>query len=143
MNVLEFHNYYVNRLQYTRNDHFKLQKSRISLHPNLKTHVEVNKNNIFLTLTITAGSLEESNEPFLVKCSLTGHFVYHPDKDKSKLGLDTFVRNNAIAILYPYARALISMLTNNSNEYPGYHMPTINVSDAIKQSNEKNNDQKK
>ncbi|MCI1632814.1 MAG: protein-export chaperone SecB [Liquorilactobacillus nagelii] len=47
------------------------------------------------------------------------------------------VRNNAVAILYPYARAIVATLTTTSNEFPGYNMPTINVNKVLAQQDEK------
>ena len=88
-------------------------------------------------MSVIVGSLEDKTIPFQVSCSIIGTFVYEPDEDATNVGLDALVRNNAVAILYPYVRAIIATLTTTSNEFPGYNMPTINVSELLAQQGEK------
>ncbi|OAX75715.1 hypothetical protein A0U96_15205 [Lactiplantibacillus plantarum] len=137
MNVLQFNGYKVNHMSYRRNEHFKPLKKSMVLKPKVTVKVEVKDNIINIILTVAAGSLESDSVPFQVDCSIVGNFTYNPDEDNKKIGLDTFVRNNAVAILYPYARAIIATLTTTSNEFPGYIMPTINVNKLLTQQDKK------
>lgn len=53
------------------------------------------------------------------------------NRDQAQVGIDTLINKNAVAILYPYVRALVSGITNASNEYPALILPTINVSQIL------------
>lgn len=53
------------------------------------------------------------------------------NRDQAQVGIDTLINKNAVAILYSYVRALVSVITNASNEYPALILPTINVSQIL------------
>lgn len=134
MTVLKFNGYTVKEMRYRSNNNFK-KRNQVDLDPKLQATNEIENNNIIVNLSVTVGSLEDESMPFEASCSVQGKFEYKPEEDENNIGVDTFVRNNAVAILYPYVRAIIATLTTSSNEFPGYNMPTINVSEALK-SNE-------
>ncbi|MCH5463435.1 hypothetical protein HC026_05230 [Lactobacillus sp. LC28-10] len=136
MSVLQFDGYKVTSMEYHRNTNFETPKEQITLDPKLKADHEVNDNHISVTLSLTVGSLTKKSIPFQVDCSVVGSFTYNPEEDKSEIGLDGFIRDNTVAILYPYVRAIIATLTTTSNEFPGYIMPTINVRQVLNQQNE-------
>ncbi|KRM40507.1 hypothetical protein FC39_GL000530 [Lactobacillus hamsteri DSM 5661 = JCM 6256] len=100
--------------------------------PNLNTSFDVKEDKINVSLNVVVGSTENTSVPFQAECSLTGIFTYKYEEDQTKVGLDTLVRNNAVAILYPYIRAIISTLSMTSNEFPNYNLPTINVGKVLK-----------
>ncbi|WP_407910874.1 hypothetical protein [Lactiplantibacillus brownii] len=102
--------------------------------PKLAANQHIDGNRIQIELNIRVGSKTETQLPFSAMVEIEGSFDYHPDEDKTSKGITTFVRDNAVAILYPYARALIAQLTLSSNEFPGYNLPTINVPEALKLS---------
>lgn len=137
MSVLKFLGYKVMQMKYERNPVFESVKKPISLEPKMTSKTNIEDNNINITLSVIVGSLEDQTIPFQVSCSIIGTFVYEPDEDATNVGLDALVRNNAVAILYPYVRAIIATLTTTSNEFPGYNMPTINVSKLLAQQGEK------
>jgi len=128
MSVLKFDGYKVTHMSYERNEDYTFKNKPLLLNPTPTTSIDVSDDKIDVTLNIVAGSLEDKKIPFKVACSLVGEFTYDPEEDKSSVGLDTLVRNNAVAILYPYARAVIATLTNTSGEFPSYNMPTVNIS---------------
>ena len=117
MSVLKFLGYKVMQMKYERNPVFESVKKPISLEPKMTSKTNIEDNNINITLSVIVG--------------------YEPDEDATNVGLDALVRNNAVAILYPYVRAIIATLTTTSNEFPGYNMPTINVSKLLAQQGEK------
>ncbi|WP_187331134.1 protein-export chaperone SecB, partial [Lactiplantibacillus plantarum] len=56
--------------------------------------------------------------------------------DHNQVGIDTLIKKNAVAILYPYVRSLVSGITNASNQFPALILPTINVAQLLdEQSN--------
>ncbi|WP_203652176.1 protein-export chaperone SecB [Secundilactobacillus yichangensis] len=139
MTILEFEGYQVDNMQYQRNKNYKvISKSEIKLNPKIQVKNSINDNHIEVTLSVSVGSIEDSNVPFDLKCTLTGFFIYHPETDTDNIGPDTLVRNNAVAILYPYIRMVVSTLTMTSNEYPSYIMPTVNVGEVIAKQNGNN-----
>lgn len=112
---------------YARNEGFKPDKEEITLETDLKAAVEINNNSAEVLMSVSVGTLEDNNSPFMVGAELRGYFDYNLGEDESEHGFDSFLRINGVAILYPYVRSLISNITNLSNEYPGYNLPTINV----------------
>ncbi len=137
MTVLKFNGYTVKEMGYRNNPNFK-KKKNISLTPEIQSNNEINDNKIIVNLSVKAGSISDESMPFEVTCSVQGKFEYNPDEDTNKVGVDTFIRNNSVAILYPYVRAIIATLTTTSNEFPGYNMPTINVAEILRNNNSSN-----
>lgn len=136
MGVLEFKRYTVNKMQYTKNKLFNPNEKKVNLDPKLSADAVVNDQSIVMTLKVTVGSISDDKLPFLVHVEVTGHFIFNEDEDENHLGIKPFVKNNCVAILYPYIRAIVASLVTNSNEFPGYIMPTINV--AKKLENDQN-----
>lgn len=134
MAVLEFNGYKVKEMSYKSNPNFKKEKN-LFLNPKLKVENNVQDNKIEVDLYVKVGSLDDESMPFEVKCAVEGTFVYNADQDENNMGVDVFIRNNAVAILYPYIRSLVATLTTSSNEFPGYNMPTINVGEVLKEKN--------
>ncbi|NLR10646.1 MULTISPECIES: protein-export chaperone SecB [unclassified Levilactobacillus] len=136
MTVLKFINYHVQDMSYQRNENYHQTRSEIKMNPQISRKIDINENRINVTLSIVVGSLENETSPFKTSCAITGIFDYQPEEDDADTGLDQLVRVNAVAILYPYARSIITMLTTASNEYPGYIMPTVNVNRLLNDQEE-------
>lgn len=133
MAILKFNGYTVKEMNYKRNPKFKPnKKNKVKLNPTFDSQNNIEKNKIIVDLKIKAGSVDDTSIPFLVSCSIQGIFEYNADEDKNNVGIDSFIHNNAVAILYPYARAIIATLTASSNEFPGYNMPTVNIAEVLK-----------
>ncbi|MFC6290155.1 protein-export chaperone SecB [Levilactobacillus angrenensis] len=131
MSALKFSGYRVVRMSYTRNENYVVTDHPLLLNPVPATDIDVAGDQIKVTLAIVAGALTGKKMPFKVTCVLVGDFTYEPAEGAGTADLDTLVRNNAVAILYPYARAIVATLTNNSGEFPSYNLPTINVSEWL------------
>lgn len=131
--VLEFKDYAVKEQSYKKNEKFKKTGQSITLNPQIDLNIEndVKKDSILVNLGVRIGSL--TDDPFEVIVQVCGKFVYHIEKDTNHVGVDTLIRSNAVAILYPYVRSLVSGLTNTSNEYPAFLLPTINVAQVLKE----------
>ncbi|UIF28561.1 protein-export chaperone SecB [Levilactobacillus brevis] len=136
MAVLKFIKYNVQNMTYQRNENYHQTRSEIKMNPQVSRKIDIDENRINVTLSIVVGSLENENIPFKTSCAITGVFDYQPEEDNTDAGLDQLVRVNAVAILYPYVRSIITMLTTTSNEYPGYIMPTINVNKLLRDQEE-------
>lgn len=131
MAVLEFKNYIVNNMSYIKNKNFDRKTREINLKPVISADFNRKADIIYVKLTVLIGSLDDKKIPFKVECEVTGKFKYNADKNDTKISEEAIVKNNTVAILYPYIRQLISSLTQQSNEYPSYILPTINVAKML------------
>ncbi|GEO68276.1 protein-export chaperone SecB [Levilactobacillus acidifarinae] len=131
MSALEFTGYTVEEQRYQRNKKFKAMGRPINLKPQLTVTTAFDGETINVLLGVRVGKLD--HDPFAVVVQLQGEFLYHASQDHAGLGVDTLIRNNAVAILYPYVRTLISNLTNASNDYPAFILPTIDVAQVLKE----------
>lgn len=134
MPSLTFNTYTIKNMEYNRNPNFeKNLDGQIPISTDIKTDSTIKNDEIFIDLNVTVGSLKDKNIPFEVKCSIQGDFKYNETSDLDALNLDETIRKNAVAILYPYVRSIVSMLTNSANEFPTFNMPTINVNKILDQ----------
>ncbi len=131
MAVLEFKNYSVEEINYKKNGLYKNNKNGINLIPKIKVKNNFDDDKIMVTITINIGSLDNENSPFTLNVSVTGDFVYHSEEDRDDVGVDTLVHKNAVAILFPYVRTVVSSITKESNDYPALILPTINVAQVL------------
>ena len=83
---------------------------------------EVNEINYKLVVDVFENALE-NNKPFEMKVHLTGYFITEGENPE-------IFKANAIAILYPYVRAIVSTYTANANITP-LILPAINVNKLI------------
>ncbi|MFY0930570.1 protein-export chaperone SecB [Lactobacillus paragasseri] len=133
MAILEFKNYIVNNMSYIKNKNFDRQDNEINLKPIISADFNRKDDTIDVKLTVLIGSLEDKKMPFKIECEVVGEFKYNADKNDTKISEEAIIKNNTVAILYPYIRQLISSLTQQSNEYPSYILPTINVTKVLKE----------
>lgn len=123
--VLRFIKYEVNEIYFKRNKDFKVNKEGLPLNLKIKPLIDVNENNMNVLLKVRIfENMEENIAPFEMKIDLTGYF-YVEGMDPENL------KANAIAILYPYVRAIVSTYTANANITP-LILPAINVNKLIK-----------
>ena len=122
--VLKFISYKVNEVTLKTNEEFVEEKegTPISLSIKPTITIEEKKMNIKLTVEIFKNA-KEKNYPFEMIVETTGFFEAEDEKPEK------FVKN-AIAILYPYVRALVSTYTANANINP-LILPAINVNKLI------------
>ncbi|RRK09757.1 preprotein translocase subunit SecB [Lactiplantibacillus garii] len=131
MAVLEFKGYSVEELSYQKNRTYQAKKREVDLNPKVEISNTFNQDEIGVTVTVRVGSLKGTAAPFVVVASVRGTFRYQSTEDTGHIGVDTLVKKNAVAILYPYVRALVSSITNASNDYPAFILPTINVAQVL------------
>ena len=123
--VLRFIRYEVNEIYFKRNKDFKSNKEGLPINLKIKPVVDVNENNMSILLQVRIfENMQEYNAPFEMKIDLIGYF-YVEGRNPENL------KANAIAILYPYVRAIVSTYTANANITP-LILPAINVNKLIK-----------
>lgn len=131
MAVLEFKSYSVNELSYKKNDLYQGTRQNINIDPEIKINNTLAQDSIIVTVNVQIGSQTDKQAPFMVIASISGEFVYYENEDHNQAGVDTLIKKNAVAILYPYVRSLVSNITNASNQFPALILPTINVTQVL------------
>ena len=128
--VLKFRNYTVNEIYFKRNENFKSNEDKTPIDIEIlpKANIEDNLLNIILMVKIF-NNAEEKNYPFEMNIKITGEFETKGDEPRK------FIKN-AIAIMYPYIRAIVSTYTANAN-INALILPAINVNKLIDDQEEK------
>lgn len=130
--VLKFRNYIVDFVKYNTNSNFNNKDSEIKIDFDINREIRSireNKYAVSIILEVFPDS-KTNNYPFSLELKITGFFELEiEDHD--------LLEQNAIAILFPYARALVSTYTANSNVEP-LILPPINVV-AMLEEKENNN----
>ena len=133
--VLKFSKYDVNKILFVKNVKFRKEEFK-GLDLNIDTNFNYPKNaedNLFtVTLKIEIGNdAEKNNYPFNIVTEIVGFF----ELDKSELDkMKQFAEINAVSILFPYARALITTITANAN-IPPVVLPPMNIAAMIENKN--------
>ena len=126
-NVLHFLGYTVDELTFNLKpaDTVDTEKS-IELLPKLSRKIEkMNDENYSISIGVT---LDQEDLPFTAQVSMTGRFLLQGIKNPEQT-----MKVNAAAILYPYVRAAISMLTTLANVSPVV-LPPVNFVKLFEES---------
>ena len=126
-NVLHFLGYTVDELTFKLKpaDTVDTEKS-IELLPKLSRKIEkTNDENYSISIGVT---LDQEDLPFTAQVSMTGRFLLQGIKNPEQT-----MKVNADAILYPYVRAAISMLTTLAN-VPPVVLPPVNFVKLFEES---------
>ena len=126
---LRFINYVVNDVKFKSNkiqDDKKVLKLTFDIVNSTKVNKERDKMEIILKLNVFKGQ-EES--PFNMEVEISGFFELEGEDDITRY------EANAIAIMYPYLRAIVSTYTASANVSPVI-LPAINVNAMLKNRKE-------
>lgn len=122
---LIFKDYIVNFVEFKTNEQFK--DGSLDVDFKIDRDIEYSskdENIIYVSLNIKVfENPVENNYPFSINLSVTGIFEIQAENEEKK---EYFAKYNAVAILFPYARSLISNYTANAN-VPPLILPPINV----------------
>ena len=129
--VLRFDKYIVDEVVFKTNPEFNPTDDKLKINFSIKKDVK-HKDNGQMVVSLQVNIFEKANEknyPFEMMVQLRGFFTM---SDRT-INLDS----NAIAILYPYIRSIVSVYTSSIN-VPPLILPVINVNALIEQlENEK------
>lgn len=122
--MLIFEKYIVNRVEFTRNEnHESDQKTKIQFSITKNVKKTENKMEVELETKIFENA-QDNNYPFEMNVKITGFFTV---RNETKFDFEP----NAVAILYPYIRAIVSTYTANAN-VNALILPPINVNSLFK-----------
>lgn len=133
--ALYFDDYIVDSIYFKNNPEFEDDKTLVDFSVTPHTTVGEDKKSMIIRLTVDIfKNAVEKNYPFEMSVTVNGFYsMKEPDEDILKY------EKNAIAILYPYVRALVSSFTANANVNP-LVLPAINVNKLIEVQNMKKKD---
>ena len=128
--ILKFNKDIVNKVYLINNENYKEDKNGTQVKFAIEPKVENDGQKMKITLIVDIfKDALKNNYPFEMNLEMTGFFETENGES------DKFIKN-AIAILYPYVRALISTYTANANINP-LILPAINVNKLIENSEDK------
>lgn len=126
--VITFLDYRVNNIEFRNNDDYNGEEVDIDFNVAADYHVsDDGKELIVILSTDIFPSKEGKVYPFKMFVEIEGYFKSNfKDKEQNIVQY----KENAVAILFPYVRALISTFTANANVTP-LILPTVNVNKLI------------
>lgn len=126
--VLKFNEYVVNEVYFKSNPSFHKEKDNsIDIELNIIPNIVVEGEKLTINLvTKIFENTDENERPFNMKIDITGFFETKGDKPES-------FQANAIAIMYPYVRSIVSTYTASANIQP-LILPAINVNAMLENS---------
>lgn len=122
---LRFINYQVNEVNFQLNIDYKEDAASVDFNiERFVQYLEDDENTMYVTLVLNIfENPKENNYPFSMFLDVTGIFKL----DNIDIGKrESFAEVNAVAILFPYLRSLVSTYTANSN-IPALILPPINI----------------
>lgn len=120
---LIFNKYIIKEIEFKYHEEFKEKPIDILFDIDKETKYIANKNMI---VDLDVRIFEDNEEyPFYMKVVLRGFFTIENNEDNINF------EPNAIAILYPYIRSIVSTYTANANIMP-LTLPVINVNKLLK-----------
>lgn len=122
---LQFKDYQVTEIKYNF-DPFRADADD-ELTPDFKYNIRRNPENrsqAWVFLSFSMGDQELKTSSFYISITVAGYFeVFGEDDEETILG---FYKTNALAILYPYLRSIVSEITSKGTQSP-LILPTLNI----------------
>lgn len=119
---LIFNDYSINEIQFEKNKNF--QPKMVNMLLDIEKHVDYSEDGS-MNVNIDFKVFDKSDEyPFFLKVNMTGFFAIAPSEDKINY------EKNAIAIMFPYIRSIVTNITVQANVQP-LILPPININKLI------------
>ena len=131
--VLTLQSYVVKNMEFKLNESFRSQGEEIELHPEFRRIIhKIDENTASVDLIFRIK--ETSDAPFMMNICIEGVFsMPNWDKDESRL----LMISNTVAILFPYLRSLVTIITANAN-VPPYTLPVMNINELFAKTESNN-----
>lgn len=134
--IMRFENYIVKKAIFEYNIEYEGNEEGIDINFDIDVDFDVDseKGELFVFLkTIIFDEPIKNNYPFRMEIELLGAFTMTSGLEKD---VNDF-KANAVAILFPYVRSIVSSYTANANVEP-LILPTINVNRYLQDKNKMN-----
>ena len=126
--ALVFEKYVVDKVEFTRNNEYSTRE-KVNIQFSVRKEISKVDNKMNVTLYVKVfENAKENNYPFEMFIQVTGFFSI--ENDDKRIDFEP----NAIAILYPYIRSIVSTYTANANVNP-LILPPININNLFKENN--------
>ena len=123
--AIRFLDYRVSKVEFYLNKTEK-QSNELNVEVSSDKEVDTELKNMLVKLNVEIGDKEEST--FFMSICLEG--LFELSKDYLEYDINVFY-SNALSILYPYVRAIVSTYTAGANIKPVI-LPTINIKKMLK-----------
>jgi preprotein translocase subunit SecB len=101
-------------------------------------HRNKDKSDAGIFLSIQIG--EKDSEDFYLEAQIFGAFNINLDEEMSIESKESMYRINAIAILFPYLRSLVSDITSKGSDGDQIILPPLNIQKMLGESSEELNE---
>lgn len=130
--VIAFLDYKINSVEFRINDNYKGEEVDIDFDVSASYTVSDDNKEMIVALSTNIFEPKDGKEyPFKMSIEIEGYFKNNygdSEQDIEQYG------KNAVAILFPYVRALVSTFTANANVTP-LILPTVNVNKLLDKRN--------
>ena len=125
VSVLKFNKYLIENINYKNNDKFEDKEEGVEVALDFDAKVDISEDKTGMVVMLSSDifpDAENNNYPFEMNVAIKGYFnmenVFNENVDRYEA--------NAIAILFPYLRALVSTISVNANVAP-IIIPPMNI----------------
>ncbi|QLK86886.1 protein-export chaperone SecB [Staphylococcus sp. 17KM0847] len=122
---LKLKNFIVDKMLFKGNPNYIPEEDGIEMDPHISVEISKKDQSAVVKIDVEM-NYDLENPVYLVEVAIVGVFEYNPEEGEG-VTFDELLSSNAIAILYPYVRTIISDLTARSHTYPHFTLPIINV----------------
>lgn len=130
---LSLENYIVKTMKFSINENFDFGKDvTISVNPEFTRNINKIDDDTVLVNLIFRIDNKNADMPFDMEVNIEGMFRLEGWAQPERLPL---IRSNSVAILFPYLRSVVTMLTANANISP-YVLPVMNIAAMFDQNAE-------
>lgn len=123
---IKFNDYIVSKLSYEENENFNNETNELNATTSFEALISINKTEAKVTIISQTGDLANEDSPFQVIIELTGFFEFIED-ESAGVEFEEYLQSNAIAILFPYMRAIVSDVITKANNFPTLILPVANI----------------
>ena len=124
---LYFNDYLVKKVEFEVNENFKNNEQSIKIDFDISHETRVKDKLMTIKLDVKVlPDMVKNDYPFSINVELIGFFSLDGDTSEIKS-----FEKNALAIMFPYVRSLVSTYTSNSN-VPTLILPPINIVNYLK-----------
>lgn len=120
---LRFVNYIVDSVEFKNNPGFEGEETQLDFKPSVEFDIDDNDLLVLLTVDVFKDA-EKNNYPFEMSVSVVGYFKLTTEENIEKY------KANAVAVLFPYVRSIISTYTAAANVNP-LILPTVNINKML------------
>lgn len=122
---LRFEHYIVDHVEFWNNADYEGEETSLQFKPKVEFHVDNNDLLVFLTIDVFEDAVKH-NYPFEMSVGVVGYFTISDQENIEKY------KTNAVAVLFPYVRSIISTYTAAANVNP-LILPTVNINKMLEE----------